>query len=69
MLNIGSLGHLFVLAAFVFSFIFLLSFLRSEKSKDQIAWYKFGRIAFCLHAFFVLASIATLYYIILFYII
>ena len=66
MLNIGSLGHLFVLAAFVFSFIFLLSFLRSEKSKDQIAWYKFGRIAFCFHAFFVLASIATLYYIILF---
>jgi len=66
MLSIGSLGHLFVLAAFVFSFIFLFSFLHSEKTEDQIAWYRFGRIAFYFHAFFLLASIVTLYYIILF---
>ena len=66
MLSIGSLGHLFVLAAFVFSFVFLFSFLHSEKTKDQIAWYRFGRIAFYFHAFFLLASIVTLYYIILF---
>ena len=66
MLSIGSLGHLFVLAAFVFSFVFLFSFLHSEKTEDQIAWYRFGRIAFYFHAFFLLASIVTLYYIILF---
>jgi len=65
MFTIGNIGHLFVLSSFVFSFIFFISYLISEKSKDKILWIKFGKIGFWLHTFFLFSVIITLYYIII----
>jgi len=66
MFTAGNIGHLLVLSSFVFSFVFLVSYLISEKSRDKTSWIKFGRISFWLHSFFLLSVILTLYYIIIF---
>ena len=66
MFTAGNIGHLLVLSSFVFSFVFLVSYLISEKSRDKTLWIKFGRISFWLHSFFLLSVILTLYYIIIF---
>ena len=65
MLTVGNIGHLFVLSSFVFSFVFFVSYLISEKSKDKTLWIKFGKIGFWLHTFFLFSVIITLYYIII----
>jgi cytochrome c-type biogenesis protein CcmF len=65
MFTVGNIGHLFVLSSFVFSFVFFVSYLISEKSKDKILWIKFGKVGFWLHTFSLFSVIIVLYYIII----
>ena len=65
MFTAGEIGHLFILASFIFSLIFMVGYLFSEKSSEKISWFKFSKISFWAHAFFILATISTLYYIII----
>ena len=65
MFKIGNIGHLFVLASFVFSFIFLLSYVISEKSKNNLSWFRFGRLNFLLHFISIIGVIISLYIIII----
>ncbi len=65
MFTVGEIGHFFILASFIFSLIFMVGYLFSEKSSEKISWFKFSKISFWAHAFFILATISTLYYIII----
>ena len=65
MFTAGEIGHLFILASFIFSLIFMVGYLFSEKSSEKISWFKFSKISFWAHAFFILATISTLYFIII----
>ena len=49
MFTAGNIGHFFVVSSFVFSLVFIISFLISEKSKNKIEWFRFGSLAFYIH--------------------
>ena len=61
MLSIGSFGHLFIISSFVFAILSTVSYYLVDSRKNSTSWYKFGRLSFSLHSFFLLASIALLY--------
>ena len=62
MFTVGNVGHFFVVASFIFSFVFFISFLISEKSKNKIAWFRFGSLSFYVHALFVIGIISAIYF-------
>ena len=59
--SIGSFGHLFIISSFVFAILSTVSYYLVDSRKNSTSWYKFGRLSFSLHSFFLLASIALLY--------
>ena len=63
--SIGSFGHLFIISSFVFAILSTVSYYLVDSRKNSTSWYKFGRLSFSLHSFFLLASIALLYAILL----
>ncbi len=65
MFSLGSIGHLFILSSFVFAILSTVSYLFADNAKDKLDWYQFGKFSFSLHSFFILASIAILYIILL----
>ena len=65
MFTVGNVGHFFVVASFIFSFVFFISFLISEKSKNKIAWFRFGSLSFYVHALFVIGIISAIYFLII----
>jgi|TARA_B110000263_G_scaffold102715_1_gene89845 cytochrome c-type biogenesis protein CcmF len=65
MFTVGNIGHFFVVASFVFSLVFFISFLISEKSKNKIEWFKFASLSFYIHALFVVGVISAIYYLII----
>ncbi len=61
----GNIGHFFVVSSFVFSFVFIISFLISEKSKNKIEWFRFGSLTFYIHSFFIVGIFIVIYYLII----
>ena len=65
MFTAGNIGHFFVVSSFVFSLVFLISFLISEKSKNKIEWFRFGSLTFYIHSFFIVGIFIVIYYLII----
>ena len=65
MFTAGNIGHFFVVSSFVFSLVFIISFLISEKSKNKIEWFRFGSLTFYIHSFFIVGIFIVIYYLII----
>jgi cytochrome c-type biogenesis protein CcmF len=64
---IGDVGHLFVIASFVTSFISAFAYLKAKQASDlqkQNEWIKSGRTFFLVHSVSVIGIVATLFIII-----
>jgi len=61
----GQLGHLAIIASFVFALLTAFAYLRSERSPEDPGWKRLGRIAFNVHGISTFTVIGLLFYIML----
>ena len=64
---IGSLGHFFVMAAFVSALVAATAYIFSSTSKNELeqqGWRQYARFAFFAHALMVMGIVGSLFYII-----
>ncbi len=61
----GQLGHLAILASFVFALLTAFAYAKSEKKAQDHQWLRLGRIAFSIHGIMTFMVIGLLFYIML----
>ncbi|MEO6132393.1 MAG: cytochrome c biogenesis protein CcsA [Saprospiraceae bacterium] len=58
----GRLGHFFVITAFVSALLTLLSYRKTNLTRQDPSWLKFSRIAWGIHSFSILSVIGLIFY-------